>query len=282
MQFTDAPLQPFGETLLEIALPTQLSFKTALVFRLVNELKQRNYLPWTGSHRAELCFDEGLGNAMVHGNKLNAALKVRVALFGDDARWGIIIEDEGDGFGVEDVPNPDAPDFIFRESGHGIMLMESYVDELRYNRKGNRLYMVRRRQTEPDAGDAAAAVQAEVAETPLRVGAPVVSTMEGDIEIVEVLATRITDENADAIREATAISPGKSVILDMSRVEYIASVGLSAIVGLYKALKAQKGEFVLVSVQSAVRDILKSAHLAQLLRILPDRAAAIAELKKTS
>ena len=71
MEFTDKPIEPFGKILLEMAVPTQLSFKTPLVYRMVKELKDAQCLPWTGSHRAELCFDEAVTNAMTHGNGLD-------------------------------------------------------------------------------------------------------------------------------------------------------------------------------------------------------------------
>ena len=127
----------------------------------VKELKDAECLPWTGSHRAELCFDEAVTNCMTHGNQLDPDKKVRLVLCADDEKWGAILSDEGPGFGPEAIPNPDAEEFMFAETGRGFLLMEGYLDALRYNRTENKLLMVRQRQTEPDEAEAEAAVALE-------------------------------------------------------------------------------------------------------------------------
>jgi hypothetical protein len=54
MQFIDKPLEPFGETLLSLAIPNQLSLKTPLVFRMVKELSVRGCLDSATAQQAEL------------------------------------------------------------------------------------------------------------------------------------------------------------------------------------------------------------------------------------
>ena len=280
MEFCDELLEPFGEKLLEMSVPTQLSFKTPLVFRMVKELTKHGCLPWTGSHRAELCCDEALTNAMMHGNKLDPAKKVHVTLFADDERWGAIVEDEGEGFGPESIPDADDPEFLFREAGRGILLMDGYVDELKYNRKAKRLRMVRHRQTEPEEAEAEAALAPGEA-APL--GAePVVTSSDGGIEIIEIAAARVADENIEALREALQASAAKSsfIVLDLSRVEYVSSVGLGTLISAYKQVRSQNGHLMLAAVRPAVMDILESARLRRLFQIEPDRKTAVAALKK--
>ncbi len=278
MEFTDEPLEPFGEKLLEMSVPTQLSFKTPLVFRMVKELKARGCLPWTGSHRAELCFDEALTNAMVHGNKLDPSRKVHVKLFADSENWGAIIEDQGDGFKPEDVPSAESDDFLFRESGRGILLMSAYLDTLRYTRKGNKLCMVRHRQVEPEEAEVEAAVETEAA--PAAAMGPVNIMHDDGIDIIEILAARVNDENVDPIREAISKLVTGRVLLDMTHTEYISSVGLSALVAIYKQSKLKGGRLALTGVQPAVKDILQGARLISIFRIFPDRATAVKELRK--
>ncbi len=278
MQFTDAPKKAFGATLLEMTIPSQLSLKMPLVFRMIKELQARQCLPWTGTHRAELCFDEAITNAMVHGNRLDPSRKVRVMVFADEQRWGAFVQDQGEGFGQEHIPNPNDEGALFRESGRGLMLMESWLDELSYCRKDTSLFMSRRRQSEPDATEAAAAVEAESAETPEATG-PVAVSKEGDANVVQLLMPRLTEENADLVRDAVLDVPCKRLILDLSAVEYISSVGLSTLVGLHKSVTAKKGRMVLVAPQAAVTDILRAAHLLNLFTVALDRKAALAALK---
>jgi serine/threonine-protein kinase RsbW len=283
MEFTDRPLEPFGRKLLDIAIPTQLSFKMPLVFRMVKELKTAGQLPWTGSHRAELCFDEAITNAMMHGNKLDPARKVRVQLFADDERWGAIVEDEGAGFRPEDLPKADSPDFLLRESGRGIMLMDSYLEKLSYNRKGNALLMTRKRQAEPEAAEMEAAVETEpqpeaapVAES----SGPVAVTIEGEVAVLAILAQRVNEDNVDEIRKAAADTTQTRLLVDLSRVEYVSSRGVSALVSMRKAMDQRKGRLLMTGVQPGVRDILKSLGLLMLFKTAPDRAGALAELQR--
>ena len=285
MEFTDAPLEPFGETFLNMSIPTQLSLKTPLVFRLVKELQKRSCLPWTGAQSAELAFEEAITNAMIHGNLMKPSKKVRVTLCGDASRWGAIIEDEGDGFKPESIPDPNDPENLLKETGRGILLMDAYVDELKYNRKGNCLRMVRHVQAEPEPHEAVAAIEPEA---PLNMTDGPVSRADADgFAVVQVNSERVGEENAGLMRDAVlqVVNEGKPVVLDLGQVGYFSSMGLSALVAVYKAARAKNVSVVLSSVQPAVLGILKTAHLFQLFDgvqtcIVADRAAGVQELKR--
>ncbi len=282
MQFTDEHLEPFGKMLLELSVPTQLSFKTPMVYRMVKELTEAECLPWTGSHRAELCFDEAVANAMLHGNNLDPNKKVRALLFADETNWGAIIEDEGAGFGPEDLPDPDSEDFIFREVGRGIMLIESYVDDVKYNPQENRFMIVRKRQTEPDAAESEAAVAVDEG-APAGIADGAVSVADaGEVTVIEVTAPRIDGDNVNEVRDALneTVETARLMCLDMSRVEYISSVGLGTLVGFYKLVRSKDARMVIAGLQAAVRDIMESAHLLKLFEIVSDRDAALAKLRK--
>lgn len=280
MEFTETALEPFGKTLLDMALPSQLSLKTPLVFRIVKELKDHGCLPWTGSPRAELCFDEALTNAIVHGNRLDPTRKVRVRVCADDKQWAVIVDDEGEGFGPEDIPNPEDPEFLFRESGRGILLIQGWVDSLRYNRGARRLMMTRHKQSEPEEVEAVSAIESEA--EPALEGEPVEHKEIDGVQVVTINEERVQEDNIAALRHATqkAMDSGNKLAMDLSRVTYISSVGLSTLVALYKSIRLKAGRMVLAGVQPAVKDILESSHLIRLFRIVPDIKAAMSDLKK--
>jgi len=281
MRFSDEPLEPFGETFLDVSVPTRLSYKTPLVYRVIRELTTRGYLPWTGSPRAEICLDEALTNAMLHGNKLDPSKKVHLVVFGDSERWGAIVEDEGTGFGPEQVPDPTAPDFCLRESGRGIVLMDSYVDDLAYYRRGKRLRMVRRRQTEPEPAEALSAVESD--STPATENLDLVSVTDaGDFQIVRVNAARIGEANVREIRDAIVdvLEEKPFLVLDLAPVEFLSSVGLAVIVSAYKRVRERNGRLILAAVQPGVREILQAAGLLKLFRIVHDVETATREMRK--
>ena len=152
MEFTQDSLQPTGDTLLQMSVQTNLGYKTPLVFRVIRLLQGHGYLPGYGCGMAEVCLEEALANAMVHGNRLDAGKEVHVTVFGDGDRFGIVLDDEGEGFGAADLPDPDDPEHLLRQRGRGIVLIDHYMDQVRYNRQSKRLWMARGRQVEPDPG----------------------------------------------------------------------------------------------------------------------------------
>ena len=53
----------------------------------------------------------------------------------------IVIEDEGDGFDPDDVPDPTLEENLELPSGRGLMLMKTFMTTVQYNEKGNRVFM---------------------------------------------------------------------------------------------------------------------------------------------
>ena len=86
-----------------------------------------------------IAIEEGLANAIKHGNQLDASKKVRVEGVVDGNRVMIEIEDEGEGFDPEKVPDPTLDENLDKPSGRGILLMRAFMDTIEYNDKGNRL-----------------------------------------------------------------------------------------------------------------------------------------------
>lgn len=56
-----------------------------------------------------------------------------------------VIEDEGPGFDVANVADPTAPNNIEKVCGRGMLLMRTFMDEVRYNGVGNQVTLVKRR-----------------------------------------------------------------------------------------------------------------------------------------
>jgi serine/threonine-protein kinase RsbW len=80
-----------------------------------------------------LAVNEAISNAMIHGNKASTEKKVslKVEIYEDALK--VYIKDEGKGFNPEEVPDPTSPENIFRDSGRGLYIMKSCMDEVSYN-----------------------------------------------------------------------------------------------------------------------------------------------------
>ncbi len=74
-----------------------------------------------------------------------------------NSRWGVLVEDEGEGFDPKELPNTGSLKSLYAESGRGIVLMRSFTDELRYYRRGAALMLIKSRPC--GAGASAPAAQ---------------------------------------------------------------------------------------------------------------------------
>jgi len=80
-----------------------------------------------------LAISEGLSNAMVHGNKLDPKKNVTILLNWFSDRIEISIKDCGSGFNPDEVPDPTNPENLLKDSGRGIYIMRSFINEVKYN-----------------------------------------------------------------------------------------------------------------------------------------------------
>jgi serine/threonine-protein kinase RsbW len=93
----------------------------------------------------KLALEEALNNAIKHGNRMDPNRAVQVQFSVDGDRTEISIFDEGAGFDPSQVPDPTADENLEKPCGRGIMLMRAYMDEVRYNPRGNQVYMMKRK-----------------------------------------------------------------------------------------------------------------------------------------
>jgi len=80
---------------------------------------------------------EAITNAIVHGNQADHNKKVLI-----NSRFGpnlicVQIQDEGEGFDYEDVPDPTDPMNILTLNGRGVFLMHQLSDGVEYSDNGS-------------------------------------------------------------------------------------------------------------------------------------------------
>lgn len=95
----------------------------------------------TDIFNVRLSVEEALRNAIEHGNKSNKALPVEVEYCVRDNKLEVTVEDKGNGFDFKKLPDPTEGENMLRESGRGIFLIKRLMDEVTFNRKGNRIVM---------------------------------------------------------------------------------------------------------------------------------------------
>ena len=122
--------------------------------------------------RLGMAIDEALVNAMYHGNlevdsKLReddhsaffelirerssrqpyADRRVYVQSSFTPEEFRIVIRDEGRGFDPASLPDPADPENLQRTHGRGLLLIRSFMDEVKHNAVGNEITMVKRCST---------------------------------------------------------------------------------------------------------------------------------------
>jgi anti-sigma regulatory factor (Ser/Thr protein kinase) len=76
-------------------------------------------------------------------------LHVRARLSRREAVY--IVRDEGPGFDPATLPDPTDPAQLENPTGRGLLLIRAYMDEVAFNRAGNRITLTKRRTTTPNA-----------------------------------------------------------------------------------------------------------------------------------
>ena len=174
-----ADLQPrllgcITETSCLFLLENDLSLIGPLIGYLQENLAQIGLLDPAQRMRIGLAVEEALTNAILHGNlELSSQLKdldeqafqrllaqrrqtppyclrkvvLEVTLTTEEARF--VITDEGPGFDRQALPDPLDPANLEKCSGRGILLMRTFMDDVRYNDKGNQVTLVKRFSSSP-------------------------------------------------------------------------------------------------------------------------------------
>ncbi len=93
-------------------------------------------------HRVMLLTSEAVTNGMKHGNKLDEIKSVYVDFRCSHNTIEVWVEDEGDGFDREAIPDPLSSEHLMDEGGRGIFLIEKMADEVRYEQGGRRIGMI--------------------------------------------------------------------------------------------------------------------------------------------
>lgn len=80
----------------------------------------------------DLAVREVVANAVKHGNKLDENKMVEVTLANTDKGFEVVVRDFGEGFKVEDVPDPTNPENLMKADGRGILFMRSFMDTVEW------------------------------------------------------------------------------------------------------------------------------------------------------
>jgi CheY-like chemotaxis protein/anti-sigma regulatory factor (Ser/Thr protein kinase) len=158
------------ETSFRYELDSTPAWIQPVVAHLQAELTSRGICDETAVIQVGVALNEALANALHHGNlEIDSGLREegldvyfarieerrsqapygsRKVLLRADFRQGeavLVVRDEGKGFDPGKVADPCDAQNLARLSGRGLMLIRTFMDEVRHNDRGNEITMVKRR-----------------------------------------------------------------------------------------------------------------------------------------
>jgi serine/threonine-protein kinase RsbW len=116
-----------------------------IVKKLIAEMKALGY-PRKDSYAVSLVLMEAVSNAIRHGNQGDKTRTVEIHYHLIREEVVLEVTDEGSGFDPNLVPNPLGEDAeAGRSRRWGLMLMRIYMTWIRFNKRGNRVTLCKRR-----------------------------------------------------------------------------------------------------------------------------------------
>ena len=214
-----------------------------------------------------LAVRESVMNAVLHGNRCQ--LRKRVFLRAELGRSGlqVSVRDEGKGFDPRTVPDPRRPENLLRESGRGILLMRSLMDQVAIRRAASRGMEVRMVKFLDRHKEEEHKMSLKV--TNRQADGVTILDMNGRIVLGEPTAL-LRDTIQDLLTRGQ-----KKVLVNLAGVSYIDSSGLGALVSGFTTMTNQQGQLKLLNLTKKVQDLLQITKLLTVFDVYEDEIAAI-------
>jgi serine/threonine-protein kinase RsbW len=134
-----------GDNPLSFTIPSDFSAGRDVQKRILDNVTRLGYNSQC-QFAIKLALEEALINAIKHGNHFDPKKKVHIQAKVSPKQLEVTIEDEGPGFRRGTIPDPTLPENIEKCSGRGILLMEAYMNSVRWTRGGRRVKLVKKNE----------------------------------------------------------------------------------------------------------------------------------------
>ncbi|MDZ7683137.1 MAG: ATP-binding protein [Fodinibius sp.] len=92
-------------------------------------------------NRIMLTLSEAVNNAIMHGNEEDPGKQVVIetTLSNDKKMLEISVEDEGEGFDPDEIPDPLKDENLMNQGGRGVYLIKQYADDMQFSKSGSKV-----------------------------------------------------------------------------------------------------------------------------------------------
>ena len=130
----------------KLTIPSKLEELEA-VQKLIGEATAAFGLSEDIAYWMELTISESMINAIRHGNQSDPTKDATLTISFDGENIEIIVEDEGEGFKLDELADPTQAENLLKPCGRGILIIRSFMDEVKLTCKeggGTRLWMLKK------------------------------------------------------------------------------------------------------------------------------------------
>lgn len=120
---------------ISIQIPS-LSENIRIIESFIDNAKEKYLLNEDIYGNIMIAVTEAVNNAIKHGNKDVSTKNVTLSLSLQDGLIKFKVQDEGDGFNFQHLPDPTSPENISKPGGRGIFLMKHLCDEVDFKENG--------------------------------------------------------------------------------------------------------------------------------------------------
>ena len=133
------------EKVIEIAIPS-IPEKIHFVEAKTEKLAKKLGFDEDTCDNLGIAVTEVVANAITHGNKKDKSKKVHIKFVYTNKVFKIHIRDEGTGFKPEEIANPLEPENIYKESGRGIFIVKTLMDDVKYmfDKNGSEIILIKK------------------------------------------------------------------------------------------------------------------------------------------
>jgi serine/threonine-protein kinase RsbW len=138
----------FNESGLVVRVVHKMAADVSLISPVVEEvIRVAKELGCAEGHEFEidLALREALANAIRHGGANDPSKEIECCIACDrDRGMLIVVRDPGPGFDPATLPSPVLGENVFSTHGRGIYLINQLMDEVRFEKGGTEIHMVKR------------------------------------------------------------------------------------------------------------------------------------------
>lgn len=117
----------------ELILPTKLESVETAAIEADNFAKEIGFSD-EEIYAIDMAVREAVANAVKHGNLLDESKQVELTFSDSPKGMEITVRDFGEGFAVEEIPDPTNPENLLKANGRGILFMRNFTEEVEWSR----------------------------------------------------------------------------------------------------------------------------------------------------